>query len=266
MLGTSMPSQRAWRSLTTVRNPLIRPLPQHPRLMTGRRMWNASHPRFRPYHRRVLARFLGVSIAATLVYTWYQSSYIKKAVDAAHTAKTHLDQTLRSLPDHQTKAVETFSSLLQEAKTSLAVLPNADVVVDRVFSSVKDVVDSHAEEANIIAAQASQEIQDIVQRGDKGPVAGTLKILGVLKRCAGQLLALKAQSRSAENLPKLDEKKDDIVIPTRQHQKVEEVWQEVQSITGNLPPGSKDSTSSDDTPSPSVKTGTEDDDSPSQPS
>jgi len=81
--------------------------------------------------------------------------------------------------------------LLQAAKTHIAVLSNADVVVDRVFSSVKDVVDPHTEEANIIVAQASQEIQDIVQRGDKGPVAGALKILGVLKRCAGQLLALK---------------------------------------------------------------------------
>ena len=164
---------------------------------------------------------------ALIVYTWYQYSYLKKAVEAARTATTYLDQTVKSLPGHQTKAVEAFSSLLQEAKTYIAVLPNADVVVDSVFSSVKDVVDSRAEEANIIAAQASQEIQDIVQRGDKGSVVGALKIVGVLKRCAGQLLALKPQSGSAENLPKLDEEKADIAIPIRPHQKVEEVWQKV---------------------------------------
>jgi hypothetical protein len=130
-----------------------------------------------------------------------------------------LDQTYKSLPGYQTDAVEAFSSFLQAAKPYIAVLPNADVIVDRVFSSVKDVVNSYPEEANIIAAQAYQEIQDIVQRGDKGSVAGALKILGVLKRCAGQLLALKVQS-AAENLPKLDEEK---VIPTGPPQKVEEV-------------------------------------------
>ena len=123
--------------------------------------------------------------------------------------------------------MKAFSSLLQETKTYIAVLRNADVVVDRVFSSVKDVVDSRAEEANIIAAQASQEIQDIVQRSDKGSVVGALKILGVLKRCAGQLLAIKPQSGSAENLSKLDEEKGDMAIPTKPHQKVEEVWQKV---------------------------------------
>ena len=66
-----------------------------------------------------------------------------------------------------------------------------------------------------------------MQRGDKGSVVGALKIVGVLKRCAGQLLALKPQSGYAENLPKLDEEKADIAIPIRPHQKVEEVWQKV---------------------------------------
>lgn len=66
-----------------------------------------------------------------------------------------------------------------------------------------------------------------MQRGDKGSVAGALKILEVLKRCAGQLLALEVQSGSAENLPKSDEEKGDIVIPTGLPEKVEEVWQKV---------------------------------------
>ncbi|KAF9467291.1 hypothetical protein BDZ94DRAFT_1305381 [Collybia nuda] len=137
-----------------------------------------------------LAGIAGGLTIIGLGYGWYHFSDIKRAVDSVRRAKFFIQETKKSLIDKK-NSNKALIYLRKVAKSYVAVLPGADIIVDQAFDSVDEIVDAHAEEATAIANSAYAEIQEIVKNGDsEGSPGKALKVMYVLRRRLGEIKAL----------------------------------------------------------------------------
>lgn len=121
-------------------------------------------------------------------YTWYHFSGVKKAVDAARSAKIYLEQTKHRL---RSKPADALSSLRQAAKSYVAIIPFAGIFVDKAFDSIDEVVDAHSDEAQAIAAKTYEDLQAVIEgHDDKAGAQTALKILAILRRDAKEITAV----------------------------------------------------------------------------
>lgn len=121
-------------------------------------------------------------------YTWYHFSGVKKAVFAARAAKMYLEETKQQLGS---KPINALSSLRQAAKSYVAIIPFAGILVDKAFDSIDEAVEAHSDEATAIATKTYEDLLDVIAEHDEkaGPRTA-LKILQILSRDAKEMTAI----------------------------------------------------------------------------
>jgi len=128
---------------------------------------------------RLLVRIVGATAIVATGYTWYYFSSVKKVVDRIQETLVYLEQARDNLSKGNLPS-QALWFLLQAIKCYVA-FPGSDYIVDKVFDTLRDPVDAHADQANAYIAKAYTQIRDIIQQdGEKHVVQHTAQIMGIM--------------------------------------------------------------------------------------